>query len=134
MRHSSVGYLGALCIASLLTVGPAFAQGQAAARSAADIKALLLGTPIWHADWIKPGDTGVSEIVFEARGDKVVAKIVRITPPTTSCEHDVTITAGVVKFDACRRNNVILRFDPNDRDHPFKGASEGDFEWKLKRK
>jgi hypothetical protein len=134
MGHSAVGYLSALWMASLLTVGPALAQSQAAAGSAADIKAILLGTPTWHADWIKPYDTGVSEIVFEARGDKIVAKLVKITPPATSCEHEVTITAGVVKFDACLRNNVILRFDPNDSEYPFKGASEGDYEWKLKRK
>lgn len=76
----------------------------------------------------------MSEIVFEARGDKVVAKLVRITPPTQRCEHDVTITTGVVKFDGCLRQNVTLRFDPNDREYPFKGNSEGDFEWKLKRK
>ena len=32
------------------------------------------------------------------------------------------------------RQNVTLRLDPNDREYPFTGNSEGDFEWKLKRK
>jgi hypothetical protein len=132
--RSVVRRFGALCIALLLAVAPVLAQIQAAAGKAEDIKAMLLGTATWHADWTKPGDSGVSEIVFEARGDKVVAKLVKITPPTMSCEHDVTITTGVVKFDACIRQNVTLRFDPNDREYPFKGNSEGDFEWKLRRK
>jgi len=101
MGRSVVFQFGALCIALLLAVAPVLAQVQAAAGKAEDIKAMLLGTATWHADWTKPGDSGVSEIVFEARGDKAVAKLVKITPPTMSCEHDVTITTGVVKFDAC---------------------------------
>ena len=71
--------------------------------------------------------------MFEARGDKVVAKLRNITL-SQSYERDVTITTGVVKFDGCLRQDVTLRFDPNDREYPFKGKSEGDFEWKLKRK
>ncbi len=134
MGRSVVLQFGALCIALLLAIAPVLAQVQAAAGNAEDIKAMLLGTATWHADWTKPGDSGVSEIVFEARGDKLVAKHVKITPPTMTCEHDVTITTGIVKFDACLRKNVTLRFDPNDREYPFKGNSEGDFEWKLKRK
>lgn len=134
MMRSVVLRFGAVCIALLLAVAPVLAQGQAAAGKAEDIKAMLLGTATWHADWTRPGDSGVSEIVFEARGDKVMAKLVRITPPTISCEHDVTITTGVVKFDGCLRQNVTLSFDPNDREYPFKGNSEGNFEWKLKRK
>ena len=134
MGRSVVIQFSAVCIASLLAVAPVLAQVQAAASKAEDIKAMLLGTTTWHADWMKPGDVGVSEIVFEARGDKVVAKIERITPPTVSCEHNVTITTEVVKFDGCLRQNVTLRFDPNDREYPFKGNSEGDFEWKVKRK
>jgi len=105
MARSVVLRFGALCIGLLLAVAPVLAQVQAAAGKAEDIKAMLLGTATWHADWTKPGDSGVSEIVFEARGDKIV----KITPPTMSCEHDVTITTGVVKFDACLRQNVTLR-------------------------
>jgi len=134
MGRSVVLRFGALCIALPLAVAPVLAQVQATTGKAEEIKAMLLRTATWHADWTKPGDSGVSEIVFEAKGDKVVAKIVRITPPTSSCEHDVTITTGVVKFDGCLVQNVTLRFDPNDRVYPFKGNSERGFEWKLKRK
>lgn len=134
MRYLAVRLVGALWIALLLAVGPALAQVQSAAGAAEDIKAILLGTPTWHADWMRPGDVGVSEIVFEAKGDKIVAKLRRVTPPEVSCEYEVTITAGAVKFDGCLRQNVVLRFDPNDREYPFKGTSDGNFEWKLKRK
>ena len=132
MRHSVVIQFDALCIASLLAVAPVLAQAQAAAGQSQDIKTMLLGTTAWRAEISRPGGSAVSDIVFEAKGDKVVAKLRSITTGQ-GCERDVTITTDVVKFDGCQVKDVTLRFDPNDREYPFKGKS-ADNNWKLTRK
>ena len=54
MGRSVVLQFGALCIASLLPVASVLAQVQAAAGKVEDIKAMLLGTTTWHADWTNP--------------------------------------------------------------------------------
>ena len=110
----------------------AYAQGQATARPD-EIKALLLRPAGWKADWSLQADKGVSEIVFEARGDKIAAKIRNLTYPTT-CEHDVTITSDAVKFDGCYDPDITLRFDPNDKGYPFKGKSGKGYDYKLQPK
>ena len=94
---------------------------------------MLVGTTTWRAELNGPAGSSVTYIVFEARGDKVVAKLLSITNGQ-SCERDVTIATGVVKFDGCMVKDVTLRFDPNDRDYPFRGESAADFKWKLTRK
>jgi hypothetical protein len=101
-----------------------------------NIKALLLRPAGWKADWSGYGGSvkGESEFLFEARGDKVVVKIERLTYPYVSCERDVTITSDGVKFDGCYDREITLRFDPNDQDYPFKGKSLRDYEYKLKAK
>jgi hypothetical protein len=138
MRRSAAIQFGALCIASLLAVAPVVAQVPATVGKASDLKAMLLGTSTWRADWkgTSPSgvaESGMTEIMFEARGDKVVATLRNVTR-SQSCERDVTMTTGVVKFDACNVKDVTLRFDPNDRDYPFKGKSTANYEWTLKRK
>ena len=132
MRRSVVIQFDALCIASLLAVAPVLAQAQAAAGQSQDIKTMLLGTTAWRAEISRPGGSAVSDIVFEAKGDKVVAKLRSITTGQ-GCERDVTITTDVVKFDGCQDKDVTLRFDPNDREYPFKVKST-DNNWKLTRK
>ena len=54
MRRSVAIRFGALCIASLLVAAPVLAQVQATAGQADEIKAMLLGTPTWRADWRSP--------------------------------------------------------------------------------
>lgn len=133
MKRSIVIHFGAMCVASLLLTSPVLAQAQAAVGQAGDIKATLLATPTWRADWKGTSGSGVTEIMFEARGDKVGAKLRNITL-SQNCERDVTITTGVVKFDGCNAKDVTLRFDPSDREYPFKGKSANGYEWTLKRK
>jgi hypothetical protein len=79
-------------------------------------------------------DQGESEIAFEARGDKVVAKISAATN-VYGCERDVTITSDTVKFDQCLfpKTNAF-RFDPNDREYPFKGTREHGYDVGLRPK
>ena len=101
------------------------------------IKALLLRPAGWKADWSLPGgyDKGEGEWIFEARGDKVVAKIL-ITSRSNplSCEKAVTLTSDGVKFDGCYDLDITLRFDPNDQDYPFKGKSGRGYDYKVKAK
>ena len=68
--------------------------------------------------------------MFEARGEKVVAKLRNLAYPT-NCERDVTITSDVVKFDGCYDWDITLRFDPNDRAYPFKGKSKKGYDYKV---
>ena len=121
-----------LCFCSLQAIPPGYAQTQTA--SGADkITAMLLRPAGWKANWIRGDDKGVSEIIFEAREDKVVAKIRNLTVPTT-CEHDVTIMSDVVKFDGCYDYDIALRFDTGDKKYPFKGKSGKGFDYTVQAK
>ena len=134
MRGETIRSLRVAVCAAFATAATfgAIAQGQAA--SGPDkIKAMLLRPTGWIANWRLPGDEGQSEITFESRGDKVVAKIRNLTHPTT-CEHEVTITSDTVKFDGCYDWDITLRFDPGDHQYPFKGKSGKDFDYKVQPK
>ena len=110
---------------------------------AQDLKAILLKPAVWVGEWSNPntGNSGQTEIVFESRGEKVVAKL-HITAPGSnalgalSCERDVIISADTIKFDGCRNQNVVLIFDPNDKVYPFKSKTKtvNGYEWKLREK
>jgi hypothetical protein len=104
-----------------------------AATQGDKLKAVLLQPVVWIASWAVPGDKGQTEIVFEARGAKVIAKLRNLTYPTT-CEQDVTITADIVKFDGCYEPDITLRFDPNDKDYPLKGTGAKGYEYRLQPK
>jgi len=132
-----------LCFSSLQAIPTAYAQDQTGAGGPDKIKAVLLRPAGWIGDWINPntGNSGRSEIVFEDRGEKVVAKI-QITVPgqastgILSCERDVIISPDTVKFDGCRDQGIILLFDPNDREYTLKSKTKtaNGYEWKLKAK
>ncbi len=95
------------------------------------IKAMLLRPGGWLVEW-RGNSQGVSEYMFEDRGEKVVVKI--NTPAVNmACERDVMITSDVVKFDACYDTNISLFFDPADQEYPFKGESQN-VNYKLKEK
>ncbi len=123
-----------LCFTSLQAISTTCAQDQTAAGGPDKIKAMLLRPAGWRADWSGHGGSGVSELIFEARGEKVVAKIQRLTPSFWSCERDVTITSDVVKLDLCYDPDLTLLFDPNDHDYPFKGKTPKGYEYNLKAK
>ena len=77
----------------------------------------------WTADWVGPGGSGVTDIVFERRSDKVVAKIHLLSPVDMRCETLVTIEQRSVTFDGCRDPGVTLLFDPANLEAPFQGRS-----------
>jgi hypothetical protein len=110
---------------------------------AQDLKVILLKPAVWVGEWSNPntGYSGQTEMVFESRGEKVVAKLY-ITAPgsdttgTLACERDVIISADTINFDGCRDQNVALIFDPNDKVYQFKSKTKTvkGFEWKCREK
>ena len=116
----------------------AYAQDQTGASGPDKIKAVLLRTAGWKADWIGPSGTGQTEFIYEARGEKVVVKMQNLSRSDGAnllgCERDVTITSDGIKHDGCRDLGITLIFDPKDQDYPFKGKSQLGYEYKLKAK
>ncbi len=127
-----------LCFSSLQSIPTTYAQDQTGAGGPDKIKAVVLRPAGWKADHIGPSGSGQSEIIYEALGEKVVAKIQGLSRsdgvPLRSCERDVTITSDGIKHDGCRDVGMTLLFDPKDQDYPFKGMSPRGTEYKLKAK
>jgi hypothetical protein len=123
---------------SLHVIPTAYAQDQTGAGGTDKIKSMLLQPTGWRAHWRGPtGNTGFSDYLFEAREEKIVAKIQLASHPYhqgMSCERDVTILPNGVKLDSCLDRDITLLFDPNDRENPFKGKSPRDYEYKFKAK
>jgi len=97
------------------------------------IDALLRPTG-WRAEWQGPGGAGVTEVVFQRRDGKLIAKIRLITPSEMTCENPVTVGPDTVTFDGCRDPAVTLTFAANDKDIPFRGRSPRGYEWQLRAK
>ena len=95
------------------------------------IKDMLLRPGGWLVEW-RGNSSGVIDFIFETRGEKIVVKINNAAWNVT-CERDVTITSDVVKLDGCNDPNITLRYDPNDKEYPFKGESKN-VNYKLKPK
>ena len=129
---------------SAAIVGVILAAFGVLSADAQDLKAMLLKpTNGWVIEWINPSlpDKGVTAVVFEERGGKVVAKL-NITDSgvskagETSCERNVTITADAISFDGCRDQRAVLIRDPSDKVYPLKTRSKTamGYDWKLKEK
>ena len=121
--------LAIVLFSSLSTLDYAVAGGKGGSD---EIKALLLRPNGWLAEWQGNTYSGVSDWIFEERGENLVVKI-RTAAVNMECERDVTITANVVKFDACYDTGIQLHYDPNDKEYPFKGESPN-VNYKLKEK
>jgi hypothetical protein len=95
------------------------------------IKDMLLRPGGWLVEW-RGASSGVNDFIFEARGDSIIVKI-HNAAWNMSCERNVTIVEGIVKLDGCYDTNISLRYDPNDKEYPFKGESKN-VNYKLKAK
>ena len=110
----------------------ACAQQKTASVRVDEIKAMLLRTEGWLVDWRGHTYSGESDSIFEDRGGKIVVKI-HTASMNTSCERDVTITPDGIKFDACYDTGIILHYDPDDKEYPFKGESQNvNYKFKAK--
>lgn len=99
------------------------------------IKAMLLRPAGWSVYWSKcvDGATGVSDFLFETRGEKVVVKIA--TPLfNVRCEREGTIASDVVSLSGCLDPAITVRFNPNDHEYPFIGKGVNCSEYKFKAK
>ena len=114
------------------------------AAQAQDLKAMLLKPANgWVIEWINPAslDKGVTGVMFENRGGKVVAKLYitdegRYKAYVPTCERDVTFTADTISLNGCKDADAVLIRDPNDKVYPLKTRSKTamGYEWKLKEK
>jgi hypothetical protein len=95
------------------------------------IKEMLLKPGGWLVEW-RGNSSGVSDSIFELRGENIVVKI-HTAAMNMSCERNVTITEDAVKYDACYDTGITLHYDPNDKEYPFKGESQN-VNYKLKAK
>lgn len=116
-------------LAVSMFVWPLFAYSQE--KGSDIVKSALLKPSNWQVEWRGPGGEGTSDFRFEQRGEKVVVKI-QTPSASLSCESDVIITAETATLNGCRDPGILLRFDPADRDYPFKGKSPRNYEYKLK--
>jgi hypothetical protein len=135
MMNSTLRTMSFLLVLGLASAIASFAIAQSLPTSTPEeIKAMLLRSAGWSAYWTGcvDGASGVSDVLFETRGEKVVVKI--FTPPDTRCERDVTMASDSYKLAGCRDPAVTIRFDPNDREYPFKGGGTFCSLWKLKAK
>lgn len=140
----------ALLLACLVVAGAPFAVGQRSGSgspaaqglggNSPDPMPLLLRPEGWLYDW-KPsagnpvdpnrtGEAGHGDLVFEMHADGIVVVIHNVTLATT-CERDVTLSAGSVLFDACYETGIALHFDAADSEFPFKGGGRM-HDWRLK--
>jgi hypothetical protein len=136
--YSLLVFYGVLCFSSLQAIPTAYAQDQTGDGGLNKIKALLFRPAGWEVNYIGPSGTGLSEFIYEARGEKVVVKIQNLYRSyggsLLNCEREVTISSDTIKHDGCRDAGITLRFDPNDQDYPIKAKSSGNFEYKFKAK
>jgi hypothetical protein len=116
----------AVCVAST-NLSPAHAEPE-------DLLSVLLRPAGWRGEWAGPGGTGLTEVIFEKRGDGVVAQIKLIVPFELTCEKPVLIEKNSVTFDGCRDPSVTLVYDPSDMAYPLKGRTPRGYEWKVKAK
>jgi len=96
------------------------------------IKDMLIRPGGWLVEWRGHTYSGVSDSIFEERGENIVVKI-QTASMNMSCERNVTITEDAVKYDACYEPGITLHYDPDDKEYPFKGKSQNT-NYKLKAK
>ena len=120
-----------LIISSFCTMPNAIAQEKTSAIGPDKIEAMLLRPNGWIVEW-RGNSSGVFDLIFEERGDNIVAKI-NNAAMNMRCERDVTITSDAVKLDGCNENDISLVYDPANHEYPFKGESPCCY-YKLKEK
>lgn len=101
------------------------------AIGADNIKDILLRPDGWLVEW-RGNSSGVLDFIFEDRGENIVVNI-NNAAWNQSCERNVTIIEDTVNLDGCNDTGITLRYDPDDKEFPFKGES-ANVNYKLKAK
>ena len=114
----------------------AAAQEQRPAAGEPDkITALLLSPAGWTVHWRgcdPPPESGEGEVIFQAQGGRVIAKLT--VPPDMRCSSEVAMTSSGYTFRGCRDPGITIAFDPNDQVYLFKGKGHLCSEYKFKAK
>lgn len=97
-----------------------------------DMMKALLRPAGWSAEWAGPGGAGLTEVVFEQRGDSLVARMKLVLPFEMLCEKPVIVDGRRLTFDGCRDPSVSLVYDPYDPAYPLRGGSPRGYEWKVR--
>ena len=118
----------------VVVLGLSASGGQAVAAASDEMMKELLRPAGWSAEWVGPGGSGLTEVVFEQRAEGVFARIRLISPFELTCEKPVTIDQRSVTFDGCRDPAVTLVYEPGDTTYPFRGRSPRGYEWRVKPK
>jgi hypothetical protein len=133
IRQALCTCLGGVLLAGVSAV--VLAQ-EPAAMTAEKLRSMVVQPAGWTATYShfsNRGDVGSVDMLFEVRGERVVATIKDVVH-ARSCERDVTITSDSVKFDGCAIKDITLHFDPNDPKYPFKGTSTMSYDFRLEKK
>ena len=75
-----------------------------------EINTILFRPGGWIAHWRCNAGDGLTDFVFEKRGDNVVVKIHNPTWNQT-CERNVTITSNIVNMDGCNPMGLCVSTD-----------------------
>lgn len=110
-------------VAFSLSVAASYAQDKKETPGMGEIRSVLLRPGGWAVEYRGPTGDGVSEFVFEERGDKIVVKISSSTI-NMKCERNAELVGNTVKMDACYSTGITLRYEPSDSEYPFKGENE----------
>jgi hypothetical protein len=110
----------------------------APSRAGADvIRALLTSHPRWTLYWDR-GDLasptrderGLSaRVEFMSVGRALVGHLEEDRLLHAECEFEAAVTADGFRFVGCWGPDRAMTYDPEDREHPFKGRLEGTSLW-----
>src|SRR4051812_48403103 len=114
MRSASLSFFFVLAIG----VAP-MSWGQGAMLNADAVRKAILATPIWHVD----RSNGTTFWYFEMRGETLRG---RYASADGRGMHDVQTKVtddGLILTDA-NGDEIVLRYDPQDIQYPFKGTDK----------
>ena len=66
---------------------------------------------------------------FVRVGPRVLGHAQEVLPYTAECEFDVTVSEDGFTFVGCWGSDKSMTYDPDDREYPFKGHSDGMLFW-----
>lgn len=109
---------------SVVAISNSYAEEKTAVAGANKIKSILLTQKEWILEWsCNNGYAGLTDLVFEDRGKKIVVKI-NNRDYRIKCKRKVVITSDGFKMAGCRQDTTLLVFDPDDERYPFKGDNQ----------
>jgi len=98
-----------------------------------EVQALLTRPGGWTGLFQRPGIVFYMDMFFQIRDEKIIVRI-DIPDARMTCEREVTLALGIVRYDGCRESGVALTFDSGDDVWQFKGGTSRGSTVRLKAK